>query len=79
MITLDEVQMSIDNFEKLRIYLLGIVKKESNVEFYDQVITLPEAEERFEMMQFPRNSEALKICLSCLSTPVQQQYGLKIC
>ncbi|CAB4393844.1 unnamed protein product [Rhizophagus irregularis] len=40
-----------------RIYLLGIVKKESNVEFYDQVITLPEAEERFEMMQFPKHYE----------------------
>ncbi|CAB4411277.1 unnamed protein product [Rhizophagus irregularis] len=46
-ITLDEVQMSIYDFEKL--YKM---KNESNVEFQDQENTLAEARERFEKMQF---------------------------
>ncbi|GBB87416.1 hypothetical protein RclHR1_01390006 [Rhizophagus clarus] len=46
-ITLNEVQMSTDDFEKL--YKM---KRESNIEFHDQTDTLPEAEERFEKMQF---------------------------
>ncbi|RIA96748.1 hypothetical protein C1645_733009 [Glomus cerebriforme] len=46
-ITLDEIQMSIYDFE-----LLYKMRQESNVEFHDQVRTLAEAEERFERMQF---------------------------
>jgi len=46
-VILDEIQMSIDDFEKL--YKM---KNESNVEFHDQANTLAEARNRFEKMQF---------------------------
>ncbi|CAB4477239.1 unnamed protein product [Rhizophagus irregularis] len=46
--TLDKVQMSIDDFEKL--YKM---KEESNSEFHDQAKTLAEAESRLKMIQFP--------------------------